>query len=140
MIFKDSPIFDYVHPIIMREIFSFHKCVWKRSAHFINSFWDTADFRDPGHKRSHQFLTTTTQKLSKNLWAFLNFYQHTKNQFIPFIASWDTGNFRVLRPEWPHPFLTTPTPNYFQSTFNFHESVSTCKKFKLFHCFFIILF
>ena len=40
MIFKPSPIFDHAYPIIMRGIFSFHKCVstWKRLAHFINSF------------------------------------------------------------------------------------------------------
>ena len=42
--------------------------------------------------------------------ALLNFYQHTKSQFIPLIPLWDTANFSALRPGWAHPFLTTPTP------------------------------
>ena len=64
--------------------------------------------------------------------AFLNLYQHAKNQFIPLPASWDTtGNFRVLWQEWPHLFLTPPN-NIFQSTFNCYEFVLTYKKSSLF--------
>ena len=45
--------------------------------------------------------------------AFLNFYQHTKSQFILLIPFWDTANFGVYRPKWPHPILTMPTPIFF---------------------------
>ena len=41
---------------------------------------------------------------------FLNFYEHTKNQFIPVVPFWDRVNFSVLRPEWPHQLLTMSTP------------------------------
>ena len=53
------------------------------------------------------------QKLFKQLLAFLNFYQHTKNQFITVIPFCDTANFSIFRPEWPHPFLTTPTTIFY---------------------------
>ena len=45
--------------------------------------------------------------------AFLNFYQHTKNQLISLIPFSDTATFGVLRPEWSHPFLTMPTSIFF---------------------------
>ena len=53
-------------------------------------------------------------KLSKQLLAFLNFYQHTKNQFIPLVPFTDTANFSVVRPDWPQPFLTKLTPIFFK--------------------------
>ena len=61
-------------------------------------------------EKPHILLTTTTQKLLKQLLAFLNFHQHTKNRCIQLIPSWDTANFRALRPKWPLPFFITPTP------------------------------
>ena len=45
--------------------------------------------------------------------AFLNFYHHTKNQFIPLILFWDTAYFTVLRLEWSYPFFTMPIPIFF---------------------------
>ena len=69
-------------------------------------YWD---FRVPRPKRSCTFLITTTQKLLKLLLAFLDFYQHTKDQFILLIPSWGKDNFRVLG---PHPFLTMSTPTF----------------------------
>ena len=45
--------------------------------------------------------------------SFLNFYQHTKNQFITLIPIWDKANFSVLRPERSRPFLTMLTPIFF---------------------------
>ena len=47
------------------------------------------------------------------LFAFLNLYQHAKNQFIPSVHSSETANFRVRSHDWPHPFLTMPTPKCF---------------------------
>ena len=46
MIYEASPVFDKVHPIIIKVTFSFPKFLsaCKKSAHFIHS-WDTADFR-----------------------------------------------------------------------------------------------
>ena len=41
-------------------------------------------------------------RINKVLQAFLNLYQHEKNQLISSIHSWDTADFRV-------PFLTTTT-------------------------------
>ena len=52
-------------------------------------------------------------KIIKVTLASLNFYEHTKNQFIPIIFSLDTASFCVLKPELPHPFLTIPTPIFF---------------------------
>ena len=65
------------------------------------------------NKWSHPALTMLTQKSVKQLFAFQNLHQHTKNQFIPAIHARDTVNFRVLWPDWPHPFLTMPTQNIF---------------------------
>ena len=115
MIYKASPIFDYAHPIIIKAIMKFPKFVsaCKKISSFHQFILEKADFRVSRLKRPHQFLTTTTHKLLKQLLTFLNFYQHTKNQFIQFIPSWDTAIFGILRPEWPHPFLTTPTPIFF---------------------------
>ena len=73
---------------------------------------NTADIRVSRPKRPRPFLTITTQKLLKELLAFLNFYQHTKYQFIS-IHSFLRYSQRVLRPEWPHPFLTMPTTIFF---------------------------
>ena len=46
--------------------------------------------------------------------AWLNFYQHPKNQLIRSVHFWNIGNFRVLWPDSPHSFLTMST----QQTFN----------------------
>ena len=56
----------------------------------------------PWPKEPHTFSTTKKNHDSIILiiLAFLNLYQHTKNQFIPLIPSWDTANFTVLWPEW----------------------------------------
>ena len=78
-----------------------------------NHSWVKADFRVLRPKRLCSFFITTIQKLLKWFLAFLNFYQHTKNQLIPLIPFWDIANFSVLRPEWPHPFLTMLTPIFF---------------------------
>ena len=59
------------------------------------------------------FLTTPTQKSLNQLSAFLNLYQHAKNQFIPFVHFWDPVNFRVPWTNWPHDVLTMPTHNIF---------------------------
>ena len=121
MIYQASAIFNSAHPIIIKITINFPKFLSarKKSAHFINSFRDREDFRDPRPKRPCSFLTTTTQKLLKYLMFFLDFYQHTKNQFIQLIPSWGTTNFRVLRPEWQHPFFVTPTPIFFDQLLNF---------------------
>ena len=94
MIYKASPISDYADPIIIKITINFPKFVsaCKKPAYFINSFL-----------RSMRFL---------------NFYQHTKNQFIHIIPSWDKANFRVLRPNghthfWPRPL------QYFLINFQF---------------------
>ena len=52
----------------------------------------------------------------------------TQNQYTLLIPSWDTANFNFLRPELPHPFFDHTHTNIFQSTFNFYEPASTCKK------------
>ena len=58
-------------------------------------------------------LITSTPKSLKLLSAFLNLYEHAKNQFIPSTNSWDKVNFIVLWPGWPHPPLTMTTPEFF---------------------------
>ena len=74
---------------------------------------DTVDFRVRRPIRPRSFLTTIIKKLLKYLLAFMNFYQHTKNQFVSFIFPWHTANFRVLRTECLHPFSTMPTLIFF---------------------------
>ena len=46
-----------------------------------------------------------TQKSLNQLSAFLNLYQHAKNQFISYVHFWDTVSFKVSWPDWPHPFI-----------------------------------
>ena len=40
------------------------------------------------------------------LLAFLNLYQHEKNQLISSIHSWDTADFEVSKPKKPRQFPT----------------------------------
>ena len=73
-------------------------------------------------KRPWPFLTTTTQKSLNQIFACLNLYQHTKNNFIPYVPFWcsvlascdQTGHKHL----WPCP------PKDFWSAFNFCGSVS----------------
>ena len=65
---------------------------FKKSVQFINSWVSWT-------KRMWSFLTAPTQKSLNQLLAFLNLYQHAKNQ-----------HFRALSPDWPHPFLAMPSP------------------------------
>ena len=110
MICKTSPVFDHAHPITIKPTFSFLKFVstLKKSAHFINSFLrQILYFRFPRPKRPFTFLNTT-QKLLKKLLAFLNLYQHSKNQFIklileiqPILESWDQSGHTHSWPRSP---------------------------------------
>ena len=74
-------------------------------SHFWEKCWTV------GQTDRQQWLYRTLLRMEvellKQLWAFLNLYQHTKNQFIPWISLWDTTNFRILWPELAHSFLTT---------------------------------
>ena len=49
VVFKDLPIFDHTHPIIINVTFSFHKFVsaCKKSAQFIDSFLRYSSFWSP---------------------------------------------------------------------------------------------
>ena len=58
-------------------------------------------------KRSLPSLTRPTQKSLNQLLAFLNLYEHTKNQYAT------EANFRVSWLDWPYPFLTSPTQKNF---------------------------
>ena len=81
----------------------------------------------------HLFLTIlTAQKLLKQLLAFLNLYQHAKNQFIPSSRSWDTVNLLILEIQSCDQIMPIQK---FWSTFNFCGFVSTCKT----PCYFIHL-
>ena len=83
MIYKASPIFDNANPIIMKVTFSFRKKI----SSFHKSIHKIQQILQPKTWKTTPFLTTTIQKLLKQLLAFINFYQHTKNQFIPLISS-----------------------------------------------------
>ena len=78
MDYKASPIFDH-DLIIFKVTFTFHSFVSTKSAHFIISFLRKADFRVPRPKRPQLFLTTSSKKLLRKLFDFLNLKQHTKN-------------------------------------------------------------
>ena len=93
--------------------------------HSRNQLKNTADFRFSWTKRSFLFLTLPTQKSLKQLLAFLNLHQQSKNQFTSSIHSCDTVNFRVLWPDWSQAILTLPTQELFLLLC---ESVSTWKK------------
>ena len=95
------------------QISSFHKLVLVIQQ--ISEFHDL---------KGHTHFWPPPPKIGKVTFSFLNLYQHTKNQFILFISPWHTTNFRVLGK------VSTPYSDIFQSTCNFHESVSTCKKCK----------
>ena len=79
-------------------------------------------------------LTTPTQKSLNQLLAFLNLYQHAKNEFIPSVHFWDSVNFRVSWPDWPHQFLNMTTQIIFNQLSIF---VNLCQhaKNQLFHLF-----
>ena len=59
--------------------------------------------------RLQPIFTIPTQKSIKLLLAFLNLFQHAKNQLNSSIYSWDKADFRTLWHKKPCPFLTTPT-------------------------------
>ena len=99
------------------------KKAFEKLAQFINSFLTYRQKILGYHelKWLWSFFTTPTQELLNQLMAFLNLYQHAKNQFIPSFHFWDTANFRFPWPHWPHPFLTTPSPPKKLISFNFGE-------------------
>ena len=72
----------------------------------------------------------------KLLLAFLNFYQHTKNQLIPLIP-WDKSQFLCPETRVATPIFDQAHSNIFQSTYSFHEFVSTCKSIRFF-CHFVL--
>ena len=53
------------------------------------------------------------------LLAFLNLYQHEKNQLISSINSWDTADFRVSRPKRLCPFPTNTIQKLLKKLWNF---------------------
>ena len=84
---------------------------------------ESQDLKDHAH-----FLSPPSKNYQPNFWLSWIFFQYIKHQFNPLIPFWDTANFSIIRPEWPHPFLTMATPIFFNQPFNFHYSLSTCKK------------
>ena len=132
MINKTSPIFEHAHPVTFSFLKSLSLC--KKSTHLISPFLRYSRFRIPWPKMQYPFLTTTIEKLLKELLAFLYFYQHTKNQFIPSIPSWDTSSFSVLRPQRPHSSLTMTTPILFNEFLIFKNLYQLAKN-QLFHHF-----
>ena len=66
--------------------------------------------------------------------AFLNLYQHAKNQLIPSVYFWDTVSLKFPWPDWPHSFLTMPTQKCFDQVlifFNLYQNANN----QLFHLF-----
>ena len=66
--------------------------------------------------------------------AFLNLYQHAKNQLIPSVYFWDTVSLKFPWPDWPHSFLTMPTQKCFDQLlifFNLYQNANN----QLFHLF-----
>ena len=91
---------------------------------------ESQDLKDHAH-----FLSPPSKNYQLNFWLSWIFFQYIKHQFNPLIPFWDTANFSIIRPEWPHPFLTMATPIFFNQPFNFHYSLSTCKKNQAFSSF-----
>ena len=89
--------------ISIEKISSIHKFILK-----IQQIFGSHEIKSLGH-----FLTTPTQTSLNQLLAFLNLYQHAKNQFLPSVHSSDRVNFRAPSPNWPVPFSTMLTPNIF---------------------------
>ena len=133
MIYKVSPIFEHAHPIIIEVMFSFPKFVWAGKYQLISSIhsWDTADFRVPRPKRLHPFSTTNIHiKVTFGFPEFLSTHQKSVYSFLKYNLLLCPETRVVKR------IFDYALSNIFQSTFNFHESVSTCKK----SSFFITLF
>ena len=102
----------------MKKIIWFHKLILKIQ-HILGSH---------GLNGHVHFLTTPTQKLLKQLLAFLILHQQVKNQFILSIHSWDTVNYRVSRPNQPHPFLSMPVQKCFDQILIYVILYQHCKK------------
>ena len=83
---------------------------------------NTVNFSNLSPDWPYPFLNIATPKIFNHLLIWTNLYQHAKNQLITFIHSWDTDNYRVQTPGWH------VKPKTFQTTFNFREFKSTCKK------------
>ena len=85
MIYMPSPIFDHVHPIIITVTFNFPKFVsaCKKIRPFYRFILEIQQILEPQDLKdlAHFWLTPFTKIIIKV--AFLNFYQYTKNQFIP---------------------------------------------------------
>ena len=98
---------------------------------FIFSILRYSRFLGPMNWTAKWFFDHVNQKSINQFLAFLNLYQHAKNQFIPSVNSWNTVNFGSLWPDWPNPFLTVPTPK----TFYFCEFHSNWVNIRLLHQF-----
>ena len=87
--------------------------------------WYTADFRVQRPKSLHSVLTTTTKKVTFSFPEFVSTHQKSVyeiNYFLRFSRFWGSET-RVATPITDHAHT-----NIFQSTFDFHESVSKFKK------------
>ena len=77
-----------------------------QSAQFIKSFVRYTWLMSSMIYKASPIFDHAHPKIIKLL-AFLNSYQHAKNQPNSSIHSWDTADFGVLRPKRPYPFLIT---------------------------------
>ena len=138
MISIASPLFPHVQLIIIKVTFCFPKFVSanKRLAHFIN--WSL------GYSRFQSYKTLKAMpifdhhhhpKIANVTFSFQEFVStHQKSiYFIRFsltYSQFQSPENRVVAPIFDHAHL-----NIFQSTSIFRESVSICKKIRLFHYF-----
>ena len=80
----------------MKQWSWFRQCILE-----IQQFWESHYL-----KANTYFWQWPLKNYWSNFIAFLNLYQHAKNQFIPPIHSWDTSNFTVSGPACPCPLMT----------------------------------
>ena len=130
------PIFDHAHfwpcPLQYFSISFFFSwnCInlQKKTGFLIILFYRYSWFKNPVIWFAKRILAHISRiRFFPKLLAFLNLYQHEKNELIWSIHYWDTADFRVSRPKNPHPFLTN-TMQKLLVTFKFPDFLSTHQK------------
>ena len=103
------PFLTMPTPIFFNQLLFFMKLyqLAKKTGFLIILFYRYSWFKNPVIWLAKRILAHISRiRFFPKLLAFLNLYQHEKNELIWSIHYWDTADFRVSRPKNPHPFST----------------------------------
>ena len=123
---KATSTFDYVHPVTIKETFSFLEFVLanKKSVYSINSFLSYSQFKSPvSTEWPHRFLTIPSPIFFNQLLISLNLYQYAKNQAISIFCYRNIFNFKILQSDWPRTFWSISQEPDFPEIWDLHKNI-----------------